>query len=246
MFAFNIALLRTMLSEFIQQNSSAESFSWLLTEGINPQHLNRSFSLAGRKFGKLKPDGSPEQFIYISGNFPQTNWTSWAVLDMARLYQLLQLEADSKPAYIRRIEDLFLQADLGELTVLYKSLPFYAYPEEWSARCAEGIRSNMGTVLEAIMRENNYPAEHLPEAAWNQLVLKAVFTGKDLTLVYGLQKRKNIALATSLIDYAEERLAAGRDIDHSVWELTNPFFPGETEVLQTKFLQQTNEYVLRK
>ncbi len=246
MFAFNIALLRTMLSEFLQKNSDAASFSWLLTERNDPQHINRNFSLAGRKFSKLKPDEAPEQFIYITGNFPQTNWANWTVLDMARLYQLLQLEATGKQAYIRLIEQLFLQADLGELTVLYKSLPFFAYPEEWSARCAEGVRSNMGTVLEAIMQENNYPSAYLPEAAWNQMVLKAVFTGKNLALIYGLQKRKNAALAISLLDYAEERLAAGRNIDNGIWELTASLFPRETAILQSKFLQQTSEYVLRK
>ncbi|MCF3108772.1 EboA domain-containing protein [Niabella sp. CC-SYL272] len=181
----------------------------------------------------------------MSGNFPQTNWSNWTVLDMARLYQLLQLEASSRQDYIRLVESLFLQADLGELSILYKSLPFYAYPEAWSVRCAEGIRSNMGPVLEAIMQENNYPAEHLPEAAWNQMILKAIFTGKNLSLIYGLKKRKNPALAASLLDYAEERLAAGRDIDAGIWDLTAPFFPEETETLKLKFLQ-TNEYVLRK
>ncbi|WP_300600576.1 EboA domain-containing protein [Niabella sp.] len=246
MFAFNIALLRTMLSEFLQKDSSPENFSWLLTQSITPENINRNFSLAGRKFCKNKPNSGPEQFIYITGNFPQTNWNNWTVLDMARLYQLLQLEAYSQQEYIRLVEALFLQADLGELTLLYKSLPFYAYPEAWTARCAEGIRSNMGTVLEAIMQENSYPAEQLPEAAWNQMVLKAVFTGKDLALIYGLQKRKNKALAASLLDYAEERLAAGRDIDTGIWALTATHFQEETEILKSKFLQQTNGYVLRK
>lgn len=240
MFSFNIALLRTTLSELLHKESNAESFDWLITREVTPQTVSRNFSLAGRKFSKQKPDSDPDHFIYITGNFPQTNWNSWSILDMARLYQLLQLEVISRADYVPLIEALFLQADLGELTVLYKALPFYAYAEEWVPRCAEGIRSNIGTVLDAIMQENNYPSAHLPEAAWNQMILKAVFTGKDLTRVYGLLQRNNPALAASLLNYAEERLAAGRDIDREIWKLTTPLFPGETETLKSKFLQQTS------
>lgn len=240
MFAYNISLLRTTLSEFLHKESSAESFDWLIAQPVTPQNITRNFSLAGRKFTKQRPENNPDQFIYLTGNFPQTNWGSWGILDMARLYQLLQLEIAGKQPYVDLIEALFLQADLGELTVLYKALPFHAYPDEWIARCAEGIRSNMGPVLEAIMHENNYPAEYLPEAAWNQMILKAIFTGKDLCLIYGLQKRNNAALAASLLSYAEERWAAGRDVDGLLWELTTPLFPEETAILKTKFLQQTS------
>ncbi|MGJ7029647.1 EboA domain-containing protein [Niabella hirudinis] len=240
MFAYNIALLRTTLSEFLQKQSSAESFTWLIGQQVTPQNINRDFSLAGRKFSRQKPVGDPEQFIYLTGNFPQTNWHSWNITDMARLYQLLQLEVPDQQAYIDIVEKLFLQADLGELTVLYKALPFYAYAEAFITRCTEGIRSNIGPVLEAIMLENNYPAEYLPEAAWNQMILKAIFTGKDLLFIYGLQRRKNTALATSILGYAEERLAARRDIDPEIWSLTTPFFPEETEILTSKFLQQNS------
>lgn len=237
MFAFNVALLRTTLLELLRRESSPENFRWLVTEPITPQHISRNFSLAGRKFTQLKPGADLKPFIDITGNFPQTNWESWAVRDLTRLYQLLQLEAENEQDYLHVIEELFRQADLGELTLLYKALPFYAYPDAWVTRCAEGIRSNMGTVLEALMQENSYPAEHLPEAAWNQMVLKAVFTGQNLDLVYGLQKRKNAALAASLLHYAEERWAAGRDTDARIWNLVQPFFPKESEILKSKFLK---------
>jgi len=240
MFAYNISLLRTTLSEFLHKESSAESFDWLIGQTITPQNITRNFSLAGRKFIKQRPDHKPGQFIYLTGNFPQTSWGSWSILDMARLYQLLQLEIPGKQPYLDLIEALFLQADLGELTVLYKALPFHACPEAWTTRCAEGIRSNMGPVLEAIMYENSYPAEYLSEAAWNQMILKAIFTGKDLHRIFGLQKRNNPALAASLLNYAEERWAAGRNVDMRLWELTTPLFPRETAILKTKFLQQTS------
>lgn len=237
MFALNTDLLRTKLLELLREGSSPENFSWLLTEPITPQNISRNFSLAGRKFPKQKPDAGLKPFMYIISHFPQTNWSSWTIRDISRLYQLLQLEAVHKQDYLLVIEELFLRADLAELTLLYKALPFYAYPDTWVTRCAEGIRSNMGTVLEALMQENSYPAEHLPQAAWNQMVLKAVFTGQNLTLVYGLQKRNNEALAASLLHYAEERRAAGREVDPQIWHLMQPFFREESEILQSKFLK---------
>ena len=62
---------------------------------------------------------------------------------------------------------------MNELVALYSALPLLAYPEAWVHRCTEGIRSNIGPVLEAIMIANPYPSENLSEAAWNQVVLKA-------------------------------------------------------------------------
>lgn len=167
-------------------------------------------------------------------------------MEMARLYQLSQLETRDKSSYIQLIENLFQQGDLNELTILYKALPFYAYANEWTGRCAEGIRSNMGTVLEAIMYENPYPEGHLSEAAWNQMILKAIFTDKTLTFIQGLDKRNNERLATSLLDFAEERLAAGRQVDPEIWRLTSSYFPEKTGLLQSKFIHKINWYVLRK
>src|SRR5699024_3254500 len=116
-----------------------------------------------------------------------------------------------KDTYFRIIENLFLAAEMSELVALYSSLPLLAYPELWTKRCAEGIRSNIGSVLESIMYQNPYPAENLNQAAWNQLVLKAFFTDKAVNNIYGLEERANSELASILSDYAHERWAAHRE-----------------------------------
>lgn len=86
---------------------------------------------------------------------------------------LLQLDATDKAKYFKTIENLFLAAEIQELVALYSSLPLLAWPELWKMRCAEGVRSNIGLVLEAIMYNNPYPFNYLDEKAWNQLILKA-------------------------------------------------------------------------
>jgi hypothetical protein len=135
----------------------------------------------------------------------------------------MQVNTEPKEKYISVIENLFLNAEMSELVALYSSLPVLAYAEAWKKRCAEGIRSNIGQVLESIICSNPYPSEQLDEAAWNQLVLKAIFTDKPLLEITGLEKRHNKNLAQSLIDYAHERWAAHRDVNPLLWMFVSPF-----------------------
>ncbi|GAA4340928.1 hypothetical protein GCM10023184_38970 [Flaviaesturariibacter amylovorans] len=90
-------------------------------------------------------------------------------------------------------------------------------------RCAEGIRSNIGDVLQAIMCNNPYPSENLEEAAWNQMVLKAFFTEKPVEQIIGLDERANRELAKILSDYAHERWAAHRPVNPLLWRCVGPF-----------------------
>jgi hypothetical protein len=115
---------------------------------------------------------------------------------------------------------------MNELAALYSSLFFFTYPEEWQGRCAEGIRSNIGIVLEAIMYNNPYPFKHLNDLAWNQLVMKAFFTEKNVNRIIGLDQRANKELAWILIDYADERWAAHRSVHPHLWRLVAKFIDG--------------------
>jgi hypothetical protein len=69
------------------------------------------------------------------------------------------------------------------------------------------------------MLHNPYPADYFDEAAWNQLILKAFFTDKDVTQIMGLDERKNARLAQTLADYAAERRAAGRSLPPNIERL---------------------------
>lgn len=140
-----------------------------------------------------------------------------------RVWWLLQLPITDQQQYIDTIESLFNSAEMNEQVALYGSLPLLAFPESWTLRTAEGIRSNIGVVLEAIMLHNPYPAKNLDEAAWNQLVMKAFFTDKPVHRIEGLDERANITLARILVDYARERRAAGRRMDPMLWRMVGPF-----------------------
>lgn len=179
------------------------------------QQYNLTFSAISRFVGK--------SIIHLED--AETGFTikGWPADRVARVWWLLQLPATDKPAYIKHIETLFDTAEMNELAALYSALPLLAFPEAWTLRTAEGIRSNIGTVLEAIMLNNPYPAQHLSEAAWNQLVLKAIFTDKPVGRIIGLDQRANATLAAVLVDYAHERWAAGRTVNPMLWRLVAPF-----------------------
>jgi hypothetical protein len=67
-------------------------------------------------------------------------------------------------------------------------------------------------VFEAIACDNPYPARFFPDLNFNQLVLKAFFTGVAVQRIVGLADRRNAELVRMAQAYASERLAAGRTV----------------------------------
>lgn len=207
------------VKQILQANTSPDVFSWI--EEARP--LNNAFMLLPRKTGKAPLKVTNGQSQAISEAIPGFSVDAWTVDHLGRAYLLMTLDSTDKDAYFRRIENLFMAAEMSEQVALYSSLPLLAHPELWVKRCSEGIRSNIGIVLEAIMYNNPYPAQNLEQAAWNQLVLKAFFTDKDINKIVGIDKRANKDLAYIISDYAHERWAAGRELNPNMWRLVGPF-----------------------
>lgn len=141
----------------------------------------------------------------------------WTTDHAARSLLVLALPAAEPEPFVRTLDKLFDDGDLGELVALYQALPLFPHPEAHRARAAEGVRSNMQAVFEAVALRNPYPAEQLEEAPFNQLVLKCLFLGSPLHLVCGLDRRLNPALARMLCDYAHERWSAKRRVSPELW-----------------------------
>ncbi|GAA4401158.1 hypothetical protein GCM10023187_15020 [Nibrella viscosa] len=222
--------LRDTLFRLIDQQPNAEkAAAWLEQQAQafrqNPQtaFFYRIFTSLPRFTGKAPvtvPADIIDELNQLLPGFQVQNWT----LDrLARVWWLLQLPAEDEPAYVKTITELFKAAELNELVALYSALPVLAFPEAWRFQASEGVRNNIGDVQEAIMLRNPYPADYLDELAWNQLVMKAFFTEKDVTQIIGFDKRANERLAQIIIDYARERKAAGRTIHPQLWRLVKPF-----------------------
>ncbi|GAA4925015.1 EboA domain-containing protein [Mucilaginibacter defluvii] len=225
MFGYDREALQGELATIIQNNITTDAWAWLSQQGdiTNTASFNATFAMMPRKTGKGLIHIAPEQAEQLNTIRPGFTIEGWTADRLGRVYLMLQADAIDQERYFAVIENLFLAAEMNELVALYSALPILAYPELWVKRCAEGIRSNIGSVLEAIMYYNPYPAEYLPEAAWNQLVMKAIFTDKQLDLITGLNERNNPELARILMDFARERGAAGRSVVPELWHLASPF-----------------------
>jgi hypothetical protein len=149
----------------------------------------------------------------------------WTLDQAARVRLLLASTADGA-VLSRRLDTLCSAADVGELVAFYRGLPLYPDPPRHVLRAAEGVRSNMRVVFEAVAHRNPYPAEHFVESAWNQMVLKALFVGTRLDLIAGLDRRANPTLARMLCDYAHERWAASRPVSPELWRCVGPYATG--------------------
>jgi hypothetical protein len=229
MFAYDVQQLKPLVVAVIEKNTSADAFYWLkekagrINEDKNAYQFNLSFAAIPRKTGKAVINISGEELMRINSIRPGFTISNWTIDRLSRVWLLLRMDPSDKQHYLKAIDNLFLTAEMNELVALYSSLPLLAYPQSWKMRCAEGIRSNIGTVLEAIMCNNPYPSENLDEPAWNQLVLKAFFTEKPVHLIVGLDQRCNEPLAKILIDYAHERWAAHRPVNPQLWRCVGKY-----------------------
>jgi len=190
------------------------------------RELGRNLSLVSRRLGKAPMALDAAELA--AADAARAGWDprAWSVDQAARLRLLLAAEGDGE-AFVRRLDQLCATADLDELVAFYRGLPLYPDAARHRARAAEGVRSNMRAVFEAVAQRNPYPAEQLPEDAWNQMVLKALFVGTALDPVVGLERRANPVLARMLADYAHERWAAKRPVSPELWRCVGPYAAGE-------------------
>src|SRR5690625_6252577 len=90
-------------------------------------------------------------------------------------------------------------------------------------RAAEGVRSIITIVFNAIALDNPYPKEYLEQDPFNQIVLKALFVGSPLFRIVGLEERANATLARILVEYSQERRSAGRVVSTEIWRNVSTF-----------------------
>ena len=217
------------LHAILKQSATPTAQQWLheklnsINTNFSIRHFFIAFSAAFRFFGK-------EEISFTNAELETANrlchgWNPNGIraYEMARLIIFLHLPTTEKTTYFETVNKLFNAADMGELVSLYKSLIVYPYAEDYQRRTAEGIRTNIKNVFEAIALNNPYPAKYLDERQWNQLVLKSVFNGSPLYRIIGLEQRANATLSQQLSDYAHERWAAGRTVNPELWRAAAPF-----------------------
>ena len=218
------------LLDILQQKASEAGRTWLtekfrkLGSSYKASKFHLAFGAAPRFVGKEPLQLSPEELEQAQGIRQGLRPDTWTLDEASRILFLLLLPNETDKAHFDAVMDVFDTADMGEQAALFKAFPLLPYPEQYRQLAAEGIRTNMTVVLEAIALNNPYPAEFLEENAWNQLFLKCTFTDRPLHQIHGVNLRENPELARIISDYAHERWAAGREVTPEIWCPVGPYF----------------------
>jgi hypothetical protein len=230
----DIGSAKEILYNWIAKSTSEKTVEWIRQKQTlfrQEENLSRNFFLAfgmvPRFTGKelLKLDSNDLEIArYLRNGLTPSGWTADQA---ARILLVLSLPYENKEQLMAILDQLFATADVGEQTALYLGLPLLPYPDAFKSRASEGIRTNMTVVFNAIALDNPYPAAYMEEAAWNQMVLKAIFVGSPLHRIQGLDTRANAALASTLSDFAHERWAARRPVPVELWRPVGPFINGQ-------------------
>lgn len=188
--------------------------------------------LAPRRLGKADLDLGAGALSAADAACPGWLPHGWSIDGAARVLALLT--APPNRPFADRFKDLRRTADVAEMIALYRGLPLYPDPDSLHFEVGEGLRSNIKSVFESIAHHNPFPRDHFDDHRWNHMILKALFVESRLAPVVGLEERSNPELARMLVDYAEERIAAGRPVPEDLLIPLGPFHyvPGVAAILQ--------------
>jgi hypothetical protein len=231
----------SLLYSWLATRTSVESLALLkekqekISQNSETKTLFTAFSSVYRRLEKQKLNLSSEELNTANNLITGWNPQDWTVDQIARTLLILSFPHQDEDKYIATLDKIFAAADVREAIALYQSLPLLPYPERFKLRAAEGVRSSMTSVFNAVALNNPYPAQYLDDLAWNQMVLKALFVGSPLKPIYGLNQRNNKQLCQMLIDYARERLAAKRTVNPELWQLVASFNPQVANSLKAEF-----------
>lgn len=153
----------------------------------------RLFAVAGRKLGATAQQG----------------WPPSRIARAALLAASVHAAGVEAPA---RLATAFRRSDNAERTAILQSLMLLPDPARFADLAADACRSSVQPVFEAIACDNRFPAAHFTEPVFNQMVLKAVFTGAPLARVAGLAERTTAGLRRMAADFRDERRSSGRPV----------------------------------
>jgi hypothetical protein len=182
---------------------SPDGAAWLgaqLAAPLVPARFDAAFAAAGRRLGS-EPVGA------VNLAFA---WPADSCADECGRAALV-IAAASRERDVP-IAALVRRGDARERSAVLRALAALPGPERYVDVAIDACRSNVTSVFIAIACDNDVPARYFPEAAFNQLVLKALFIGAPVARIVGLSARVTPELERMVAAFASERRAAGRDV----------------------------------
>ncbi|MEA2985504.1 MAG: hypothetical protein QOD94_1758 [Alphaproteobacteria bacterium] len=216
------AAVMTLLRRWVARSSTAVALTWLDTEierqqaGVDERKLIIALGMASRKIGRV--DLSLTEDDSLEARAVRTGWQPelWGTDEAARAAILLATYTGDGGVFAGRVERLCANAEVTELLAYLKAFAIFPAAKQLHDRAREGVRSAVKPVFEAIACHNPYPLDYFDQAAWNQMVVKAVFVGTSIKSIVGITERANPDLHQMLRDLISERHAAGRSVPADV------------------------------
>ncbi len=189
------------------------------TTGFDPTAFDMTFGAAGRRLGTAPVGGDAAATDDAGHTWPIAGWGRDEAGRALLVLRGIAMVPDADR--VRWLDGLHRAGGMRERQALLRVLALLPHPERFLAIALDACRTSTQPVFEAIACENPYPAAHFPEPSFNQMVLKAVFTGVPLARILDLERRRTPELARMAADYAAERRAAGRAVPADLARLTD-------------------------
>jgi hypothetical protein len=201
--------------ERLEGRVSPEALEWLRDAGAKVQadatKIRTLFPMVGRKVGREPLDADADA----------ADVHAWTIDDAART--LLLVAAGS--AVEGELAELYRYGDAAERRGLLRALPFLEIGDRGLGLVDDAIRTNDTRLIAAAL--GPYATEHLPDASYDQAVLKCVFVGVPISALDGIPERVTPDGARMLGAFVHERVAAGRDVPAEVWIVIDRYPPAE-------------------
>lgn len=182
--------------------------------GIASDDFASAWSGAGRRLGRSVVAASELDTANLQRGGAPFVPTGWGADELGRGLLLLAAVTGTPDAaaFVVGVDELFRKGEMREQQAILRVLAYLPAPAQYGALAADAVRVNVLSVIEALACDNPFPAAHMPELAFNQMVMKAIFNDLPLARVIGLAERNNEELRRMVTAYASERRAAGRPV----------------------------------
>jgi hypothetical protein len=209
-------LIEALVLRSAEPNAARWFEDHVATKGVSATRFRAAFAGAGRRLGESAPQlqSSDTTQLERAGVAAPAQWT----LPMFARAAFLLRTLDALPSgeHVEFVREIYRRGDFLEQAALLQTLMLMPDPARFVNIAVESCRTNVRDVFEAIACENRYPATYFADANFNQLVIKAFFTGVAVERIVGLERRKSDELRRMAADYASERRAAGRAVPNDL------------------------------
>lgn len=168
---------------------------------------------------------------------PDETLQHWNMADVGRVLMLLDAVKTHGKQMVQRY---YSQGDEYEREAILKGLMVLDPEGELVSLAVDACRTNVLTMLSSIAMDNHYPSKFFGQHEFNQMVLKCLFLGFDVSSVAELDKCRNPSMSRMCFDYQRERMAAGRDFPVSIWLTIGILDIPESKSVFLQYLESEN------